>query len=141
MINGFQIKELCAIARYAGLSEKVSSLGLYHLDKCLHSIASFEGVAQVLWYFMEGFNLRRKENVNSKNPNFIKYIVPVGENDLVFYKSTFSERWWIEIPQFLTTSNKFNDKALLPCTKDNYLNACQKEIPERWLKAKLKNEI
>lgn len=141
MINGFQVKELCSIARYAGLSEKITSFGLYHINKFPHSQTFFESIAQIIWYFIEGLHLRRKETVNIKNPNFLKYIVPVEEEELIFYKSSFSERWWIEIPQFLNTNNKLKDKALLPCTKDNYLNACQKELPARWLKAKLKNEI
>ncbi len=141
MINGFQVKELCAIARYAGLSEKLSSLGLYHIDKYPQSTTFFEAVAQVIWYFIEGLHFRRKETVNIKNPNFIKYIVPVEEEELIFYKSSFSGRWWIEIPQFLATNNKLKDKALLPCTEDNYLSACNQELPERWLKAKRKNEI
>lgn len=141
MVNGYQIKELCAISRYAGLSEKLSSLGLYHLNKYSQSKIFFEGVAQVLWYFIEGLHYRRKETVNIKNPNFTKYIIPIEEEELIFYKSSFSDRWWIEIPQFLSTNNKLNEKALLPCTEDNYLNACNQELPERWLKAKRKNEI
>lgn len=141
MINGYLTKELCTIARYAGLSEKITSLGLYHTGELPISLTYFESVAQIIWYFLEGFNLRRKEQVNIKNPNFTKYIVPAEESDLVFYRSDYSERWWMEIPQFVGSNNKLKELALLPCTEANYLNACQKEIPERWLKAKLKNEI
>ncbi len=140
MVNGFLAKELAAIARYAGLSEKVSSISLYLNDSKLN-VSLNEVIAQTIWYFIEGVNFRVKENVTSKNQNFTKYIVPIENEDLIFYHSAFSDRWWIEIPQIIRNSNNFKETSLLPCTKDNYLNACQQEFPNRWIKAKLKNEI
>ena len=53
--NGFNGKEICALSRYAGISDKVSSFGIYN-----HNNTAAEAVlaAQVVWYFIEGFHYR-----------------------------------------------------------------------------------
>jgi hypothetical protein len=76
------------------------------------------------------------------NPDFIKYKVPVENETLVFYESRLSGRWWIEIPSNINlVNNKLKQHTLLPCDKENYLSACDQELPERWIKAKQKNEF
>lgn len=139
--NGFNNREICTLARYSGLSDKVSSFGMYEIQN-LESTASFRLLGQVLWYFVEGFRYRLNEKASVNNPNFIKYQVPIENEILVFFESKLSGRWWIEIP---SNTQKFNNKleqhTLLPCDKENYLSACDQEIPERWFKAKQKNEF
>ena len=138
--NGYNNREICALSRYAGLSDKVSSLGIYELQY-LESNVSKELVAQMLWYFVEGVKYRLNEKADVENPNLIKYQVPVDEDILVFYESQLSGRWWIEIPSnFENVNNKLKQHSLLPCDKENYLSACNQELPERWIKARKKNE-
>jgi len=140
-INGFNNREICGLARYAGISDKVSSFGIYELQY-LKEEHSKKLLAQVLWYFVEGFNYRLNEKEDINNPNFIKYQVPIDEEILVFYESTLSGRWWIEIPSnFKGVNNKLKQHTLLPCDKENYLMACDQQLPERWIKAKQKNEF
>lgn len=140
-INGFNNREICALARYSGLSDKVRSFGLYEIQY-LKSDASLRLLAQVLWYFVEGVRYRLNENANVENPNFIKYQVPIENEVLVFFESRLSGRWWIEIPSnSQLVNNKLKQHTLLPCDKENYLSACDQEIPERWFKAKQKNEF
>jgi hypothetical protein len=139
--NGFNSREICALARYAGISDKVSSLGIYEMQY-LNSIESKKLLAQVLWYFIEGYQYRLNERASVKNPDFVKYQVPIENEILVFYESKLSGRWWIEIPSNSNnTNNKLKQHTLLPCDKDNYLSACDQELPERWIKAKQKNEF
>jgi hypothetical protein len=139
--NGFNNREICALARYAGLSDKVSSFGLYELQY-LDSKISKSLIAQIIWYFVEGTMYRINENASVNNPSFIKYQVPVENEVLVFYESKLSGRWWIEIPSNLkNTNNKLKQHTLLPCDKETYLSACDQELPERWFKAKQKNEF
>jgi hypothetical protein len=38
--------------------------------------------------------------------NYIKYIVPMEEETLIFYKSDKTDRWWIEIPFISNGNNK-----------------------------------
>lgn len=130
--NGFDGREICAIARYAGLSDKVSVFGIFESENTEHS---FQLIAQIIWYFMEGYNFRIKESPSDKNKDFTKFNVPTETEDLVFYKSLLSERWWVEVPSILTSHNKINTPALLPCTEYDYLDACNQNIPERWFKA------
>ncbi|MGO4912300.1 formimidoylglutamase [Leeuwenhoekiella sp. W20_SRS_FM14] len=140
-VNGFNGREICAIARYAGLSDRVSVFGVfeYYLQRNNETGAAL--IAQLLWYFIEGVNFRVNERLQDRETNFLHYSVPVDDELLSFYKSTVSERWWIEIPFMKGVNNKLKRNTLLPCTEDDYINACNQEIPERWYKAKRKNEI
>jgi len=139
--NGFEGREICAIARYAGLSDKVSSLSICELQGKTHTETSAMLVAQILWYFIEGITYRRDEHTISAKKEFIKYQVPIDDDVLIFYKSPISERWWIEIPFFSDIDTKLNRRTLLPCNHKDYLDACNQEIPHRWWKARQKNEL
>ncbi|MFT4830876.1 MAG: arginase family enzyme [Psychroserpens sp.] len=130
--NGFTGREICAIARYAGISDKVSLFGLYEIE---NSVQSFQLMSQIIWYFIEGVNFRIKESPYINKDSFTKFIVPTDDEDLIFYKSTLTERWWVEVPSILTSHTKSNTPALLPCTEKDYLEACNQNIPERWFKA------
>ena len=135
--NGFNGKEICALSRYSGISDKVSLLGIFN-----HSNSKQESVliAQIIWYFIEGFHYRSFEYPFGSKENYIKYIVPL-EDELIFYKSNKTDRWWIEIPFILNSNNKLKKSTLLPCSYDEYLAACNQEIPERWWKAQRKNIV
>ncbi len=161
--NGFNGKEICALSRYAGLSDKVTSFGIFnqHNSKNESVLARYAGisdkvtsfglfnfnatytesvlVAQVIWYFIEGYNYRSLETPNQNT--FLKYIVPIDDLELVFFKSPKTERWWIEIPFFTNINNKIKRSTLLPCTYEDYVGATNQEIPERWWKAQRKNLI
>jgi len=141
MPNGFSGKEICALARYAGISDKVSSFGIYEIQNLDMNKNSAMLVSQILWYFIEGVNFRKKEYNNSFLREFIKFTVPLENRDLIFYKSEISGRWWVEIPNTINFNNKLNKQSLLPCTHQDYLDACNQIIPERWFKAYRKNEI
>ncbi|SDL73878.1 formimidoylglutamase [Kriegella aquimaris] len=130
--NGFTGREICAIARYAGISEEVMVFGLYEMENANQSC---QLMAQIIWYFIEGFNFRVKESPLDKNDDFTKYIVPTETEHLVYYKSLLTERWWVEVPSLLSEHNKINSPALLPCAEKDYLEACNQNIPERWFKA------
>lgn len=136
--NGFNGKEICALSRYAGISDKVSSFGIYN-----HNNTDIEAVlaAQVVWYFIEGFHYRSHEYPFGSKENYLKYIVPLEEEELVFYKSDKTDRWWIEIPFISNVNNKLKRNTLLPCSYDEYLLACNQELPERWWKAQRKNIV
>ena len=130
--NGFTGREICAIARYAGISDRVSLFGIYEGE---NSYQAFQMIAQIIWYFIEGLSFRIKEQPSSKSEDFTKFTVPTDSEELVFYKSHVTERWWVEVPSILAEHTKTNSVALLPCTEEDYLDACNQIIPERWFKA------
>lgn len=138
--NGFSGREICTLARYAGISDKVSSFGVYEYQNQLGALANTL-IAQVVWYFIEGVNYRTNENTISAKKEFIRYQVPIDDEVLVFFKSPVSGRWWIEIPFLSNVNTKLKRHTLLPCSEEDYLEACNQIIPERWYKAKRKNEV
>lgn len=130
--NGFTGREICAIARYAGISDKVNIFGIYEME---NKVQSAQLMAQIIWYFVEGFNFRITESPFDREDDFTKYNVPTDIEQLIFYNSHLTDRWWVEVPSILAPHTKTDSPALLPCTKKDYLEACDQHIPERWYKA------
>jgi arginase family enzyme len=133
--NGFYGEEICAIARYAGISDKVSSFGIYEYNsKHDNNHKTAHLIAQMIWYFIEGVNFRVKDYPFSGKENYQKFTVLLEDDDpLTFYKSNKSGRWWIEIN--ILSDNKYKRHALIPCTYKDYTEATQQIIPEKWYKA------
>lgn len=133
--NGFDGREICTLARYAGISDKVSVFGIFNQ---FYTKNEYQLIAQIVWYFIEGHHLRSYEYPFEDKTDYNRYIVLAEDEELVFYKSNRSERWWMEI-NYNTIYNKTVKKTLLPCTNDDYVAACNAEIPERWWKAHRKS--
>jgi formiminoglutamase len=139
--NGFDGKEICAISRYAGISNKVSSFGIYEYKPSKDDDATSMLIAQIIWYFIEGVNCRANDDNFQDENNYQKFIVLVEDEELTFFKSNKTGRWWIEIPFLPNVNNKLKRHTLLPCMHDDYNAACSGKIPERWYKAFKKNCI
>ena len=133
--NGFYGEDICAISRYAGLSDKVSSFGIYEYNsKHDNNHQTAHLVAQMIWYFIEGVNFRVKDYPFSGKENYQKFTVLLEDDDpLTFYKSHKSGRWWIEIN--ILSDNKYKRHALIPCTHQDYIDATNQIIPDKWFKA------
>ncbi len=139
--NGFDSREICAIARYAGISNRVTSFGIYELANFEDARSGAMLIAQVLWYFVEGVNFRVENEDFTDERHYSTYKVPIDDEILVFKKSHKTGRWWIEIPFISEVDTKLKKHTLLPCTYNEYVGATNQEIPERWMKARLKNEV
>ena len=137
--NGLNGKEICAISRYAGISNKVSSFGIYEYKPSKDDDMTVMLIAQMVWYFIEGYNYRVKDDDFEIESNYQKFITLVDSEELVFYKSNKTGRWWIEIPFLEEVNNKLKRHTLLPCTHQDYKDACNNTVPERWYKAFQKN--
>ena len=109
--NGFYGDEICAISRYAGISDKVSSFGIYEYNSKYdnqHQTAHL--IAQMIWYFIEGVNARVKDYPFTRKENYQKFTVLLADDDpLTFYKSHKTGRWWIEIN--ILSNNKYKIHA------------------------------
>ena len=134
--NGFAGEEFCQLMRYAGLSERLQSVGIYeynpHYD---HGQQTAQLIAQGIWYFMEGAQLRKAEKPDEDNErDYYKFIVKMEmpDHELVFWKSRISERWWMEFPYSLM--HKKSRNHLVPCSLRDYQMACREEIPDRWMR-------
>ena len=135
--NGFYGDEVCAISRYAGISDKLSLFGIFGFDPSLDTRGqSAKLVAQMIWYFAEGVNFRANDFPFGAKTNYFKYIVPHQEDGINFYKSDKTERWWMEVE--INSVSKHSRHSLVPCSYEDYLEACDQQIPERWYRAQKK---
>jgi len=139
--NGLDGKEICAIARYAGISNKVTSFGVYEYKPSKDDEMTSMLISQILWYFIEGVNYRVNDEDFSQDKNYQKFTVIIETEELVFYKSNKTGRWWIEIPFLNDVNNKLKRHTLLPCMHQDYTAATAGNIPERWYKACRKDSI
>lgn len=133
--NGFDGTDICAISRYAGISNKVSSFGVYEYNPSVDDESTSMLIAQMIWYFIEGYSCRVADNNFEKEEEFNKYTVLVQDQELVFYKSLKTGRWWIETPFLVTSNTKQNKYTLISCMQKDYDSAIAGKIPERWYKA------
>ncbi len=139
--NGFNNREICALSRYVGISDKVKFFGIYEYDHSCSSPLGDALLAQIMWYFVEGYSLRFGEGISVDNDNFFHYNVCLSDDLYSFYKSKRTERWWVELPLYLGTSDNKNTKIMLPCSHKDYLDVTKNKIPERWLNAKKRYQM
>jgi hypothetical protein len=130
--NGLAGEAFCALLRYAGFSDKLHAL-------CMTDFVSSRDLdgqnanlwAQGLWYFIDGVAGRVSDFPMRSKEDYVRFTVllPKDEGELVFYKSPWSQRWWIEVP-----SNPGQDarNSLIPCSAEDYATAQNGEIPAVW---------
>jgi arginase family enzyme len=124
--NGFTGEEACSLARYAGMSHQLSSIGIYGYDaaKDEKNLTALQ-ISQMLWYFIDGRSRSKQEAELGEKHNFNEYHTAFAEVDTVFMQSKKTGRWWMQLP----------DKKIIACSLGDYLSASNNEIPERWLRA------
>jgi len=136
--NGFYGEEICQIIRYAGLSDKLTSIGFYEINP-LQDVNSETAhlVAQMIWYFVEGYYKRNNDYPYSDIEDYLKFIVRIEdhEEDIIFYKSKISQRWWMEVNCEAGKKLKYRRHYLIPCNHEDYKTACDNDIPDRWWQA------
>lgn len=135
--NGFYGEEACQIVRYAGLSDKLSSFGLYELNPAFDEHGQTAHLAaQMIWYLTEGYYNRKKDVPLKSKTDFVKYRVALkrADQEIVFYKSQKSERWWMEVP-YPNSKVRYHRHHLVPCSYHDYEIALRDEMPERWWQA------
>jgi arginase family enzyme len=133
--NGLNGEQACQLARYAGMSDKLSSIGFYDFNPLVNdNDQTAHLMAQMIWYFIEGFYNRKQDFPACNKNDYVKYMVTIdeGEQELTFYKSPKSDRWWMDVPYHHNFRKKYERHLLLPCTYEDYLTATENEIPERW---------
>ena len=130
--NGIDSRTICALARYAGISDRIDFFGAFESP---NTMVSHKLLSQIVWYFIEGFNNRFDEYPVLTSIGFTKYTVALSDIKMVFYQSEKSNRWWMEIINQSYMDNKNKTTALLPCTHQDYLDACNDKIPDMWWKA------
>ncbi|HMX39526.1 MAG TPA: arginase family protein [Saprospiraceae bacterium] len=133
--SGFTTEEACQLCRYAGMSDKLSSFGVYGFHRDADRDAQTAQVAaQMVWYFLEGV-FARKGDYPAATTGLTEYIVDFRKLNyqLTFWKSTRSGRWWMQVP--VATQRQHERHRLVPCSYQDYQSACREELPERLVQA------
>jgi formiminoglutamase len=135
--NGFYGEEICQLMMYAGVSDKLSALGIYEFNP-LHDRAGQTAhlVAQMIWYFLEGVSNRKGDLPLPDSGHFITYRVAIDNlnDEITFFKSRKSDRWWMRLPLDQRRS-RYQRHHMLPCSYKDYQQACNNEVPDRWWNA------
>lgn len=139
--NGLAGEQACQICRYAGMSDKLTSIGFYETNPQFDPRGqTAQLVAQMIWYFLDGFANRSHDLPEKNSKDFILFRVYLEEygEELFFYKSKKTDRWWIQIPSRDEREEKPSPNRFIPCSYEDYQTALRQEIPERWMKLQQK---
>ncbi|MDO6802508.1 formimidoylglutamase [Wenyingzhuangia sp. 1_MG-2023] len=138
--NGLYGDDICALARYAGISDKVTSFGIYEYNPIFDQNGQTgKLISQMIWYFIEGFSLRTNDYPYGFKDSYYKYLVPFENEVICFYQSDKSLRWWMQVD--VNTQSKYKRHVLIPCSHEDYLNAIEQKIPDRWFNACKKMDL
>jgi formiminoglutamase len=132
--NGFYGEQACRIARYAGMNDKLTSIGFYEFNPAYDSNSQTALLlAQIVWYFVDGFYNRKKDFPLSPKSHYITYRTTLsdGTGEMLFVKSKKSDRWWMQVP-YPTGVSKNERYHLVPCRYEDYTMAVNGEMPDLW---------
>ena len=136
--NGLYGEEICQLARYAGMSDKLTSFSLWGYTPLEDNNGLSAGLAaQVIWCLIEGYLHRKNDFPAGTKEGYTKYRVSLqgGQHELTFYKSDKSGRWWVEVPYPPDQKFRFQRHQLVPCLYDDYICATQNTMPDVWWRA------
>jgi len=124
--NGFYGEEICQIARYSALSDYLLIFGLFETNPVFDvNYQSSQLASHIVWYFLESLSQR---NIESKS-TLKKFYVPINNKmteQIIFYKSEVTGRWWFEIPEKQTINRLYS------CSYSDYQKASNNELPKKW---------
>lgn len=132
--NGFYGEEACQLCRYAGYSDKLTSIGFYEFNPaCDKNGQTAMLLSQMVWCFLDGFYNRKKDFPMNPKSDYIIYKTSLQENghELTFVKSKKTDRWWIQVPY--PSSGSKNERFLyVPCLYEDYQIAVSGDMPDIW---------
>lgn len=132
--NGFYGDQICQIAKYAGISDKLTVFGIFnvHPDQNENSARL---LSEIIWYFIDGLAQRVGDFPYGGKMEYKKFYVHMEdfEDDLIFYKSDKSGRWWLEV-KYNDQSHKYDRHQMVPCDQSDYDSALNNVIPDLWWK-------
>jgi len=119
-IIGFDFFEVAKMVRTAGLSQK-NNLVFINTEDLNLNVNTEEVVSILFWYFMEGVQNRRIEDLES--PEHKVYLVdsPFYSEPVKFVKGKITKRWWFIHP---------NNGESVACTKKDYETFKSGNIPD-----------
>lgn len=133
--NGFDGEEACRMTRYAGLNSKLSAIGFFeynpHYDV---NIRTASLLAEMIWYFIEGFANRQDDFPSLESRDFRHYNVQMcdGHENILFLCHKITGRWWIDMSFLRADDPRYECHHFIPCAKEDYDQAMHDELPDKW---------
>ena len=134
--NGFYAEQICQITKYAGISDKLTSFGIFNLYPEGNTESSDHLIAQIIWYFIDGVSQRKGDFPIGSKKDYTKFLVNLEDfkEEIIFYKSDKSDRWWMEVPYPPQKESIYERHHLIPCDYQDYEKAMKNEVPNLWWK-------
>lgn len=133
--NGFYGEEACRMCRYAGMNFKLSSIGFFEFNPYFDINGRTANLlAEMLWYFIEGFSTRQDDFPSMDSTNFKRYNVQItqGSEDILFLCNKITGKWWIDMSFLRADDSRYERHHYIPCSKDDYEQALHDELPDKW---------
>ncbi|MDR1340586.1 MAG: hypothetical protein LBK58_11115 [Prevotellaceae bacterium] len=129
-LNGLYLEEICRISRYAGISDNLKIANVFCRDKIEKNGQKNEIIAQIVWHIIDGITNRADEIMLNNVNRIKKFLINLEqpEEQLIFYHSDITNRWWMEIRKDSETS-----PLIIPCMEEDYKMACRHDVPLRWI--------
>jgi formiminoglutamase len=120
---GLTVEEACQLTWFTGVSNSLNFFMFsgYREDEDLTGLSS-NGMAVQLWYLVEGFYTRVREDLTKEVTEYIVEHQSLSE-PLVFVKGKKSGKWWIK-----------RAEQFIPCTYKDYQSTQDGILPEVWLR-------
>jgi formiminoglutamase len=125
--NGLYAEEICQLGWFAGNSDSIQVYCLNNLNTNVNANSDIMLAAQLFWYILTGITKRYDEDPSKNTRNFKEYYIENNKTpeDLVFYKSMKSEKFWVKYGQ---------DDLFIPCSKKDMNVVLDGYFPDRLLK-------
>lgn len=130
--NGFNSREICSLARYSGINNKVRSFGVYNY-KAKNNMPDDLLMAEILWYFIEGKNSVREQSDFENKEDFEIFHVQIPEQHLMFFHNMKTEQWWLGLNE--PDDSEISARNMVPCSLKDYEDSLKGRIPDRWWKS------
>lgn len=133
--NGLSAEEACQIMWYAGMNDKLSSVGIYEVNTVMDNTGvSAHLAAQMIWSFIEGYYNRKQDFPIKDHPDYETYPVLMHNNKYTinFIRSHKTGRWWMEVPYPPHLTQNYERHTMIPCSQSDYEAAMRDELPDRW---------
>lgn len=131
--NGLDARTACQLARYAGMSDNIKAIGIFEHNPDLDNRdLGGQLIGQMIWHILDGIYAQKADYPKCSLGEYAKYVVDLSdiEQAIVFFKSSRSDRWWMEIPY----PHRKEQKHIVSCSYEDYLEASEGKMPERWWK-------
>ncbi len=120
---GLTVEEACQLTWFSGVSNSLKCFIFsgYREEEDLNELSA-HGLAVQIWYVIEGFYARVKEDLSNDVTEFIVENSFLSE-PITFVRSKKSEKWWVKI------KNEF-----IPCSLKDYQQTQSGVLPDVWMR-------